>query len=144
VWLPLAVPSVLPEGSITVAVEVVRSSQSNFVFGFEWVSFVPSSLKVPLTPTGVVMATGASGHVTQALLYVYEHPDAVLREIAPALEMTERPLHRILSELVEAGYVTRERRGRRVRYTVNADMNLRGAYVRDLKVRDLLTLADRL
>jgi DNA-binding transcriptional ArsR family regulator len=80
----------------------------------------------------------------QELPYVNANPDARLREIADAIQITERPLHRILSELVEAGYVTRERRGRRVRYTVNADMNLRGAYVRDLKVRDLLTLADRL
>jgi DNA-binding IclR family transcriptional regulator len=79
----------------------------------------------------------------QALLYVYEHPDALLREIAPALEMTERPLHRILTELVEAGYLTREKRGRRVHYIVHPEMNLRGAYVRHLKVRDLLTLAGR-
>jgi DNA-binding MarR family transcriptional regulator len=87
--------------------------------------------------------TFLSNHA-QTLLYVYANPDALQREIAAALNITDRPLHRILTELEEAGYITRERRGRRVHYTVDPEKNLRGAYVSDLKVRDLLTLVDRL
>ena len=39
-----------------------------------------------------------------------------LRDIAAAVGITERAAHRILSELVEEGYVLRERQGRRNRY----------------------------
>jgi DNA-binding IclR family transcriptional regulator len=55
----------------------------------------------------------------QVLLCVAEVPDIRLREVADRVGITERATQRILSELVEAGYVKTERVGRRNRYTVD-------------------------
>jgi DNA-binding transcriptional regulator PaaX len=59
------------------------------------------------------------------IVYIDGHPDARLREVADAVGITERSTHTIVSELVAEGYLTRERVGRRNRYTVDADKPLR-------------------
>ena len=59
------------------------------------------------------------------IVYIDEHRDARLREIADAIGITERATHKLVSELVEEGYLTRKRVGRRNEYAVNGDQNLR-------------------
>ena len=54
----------------------------------------------------------------QVLLCVAQTPDIRLRDVAERVGITERATQRILSELIEAGYVKSERVGRRNRYTV--------------------------
>ena len=76
------------------------------------------------------------GHV---LLYVDTYPDARLREIAAAIGITERAAHKIITELEAAGYVTRERLGRRNRYDVHRHVPLRHARVVGRTLGDLLT-----
>src|SRR5437763_4380814 len=61
-----------------------------------------------------------------------------LRDIAAAVGITERATHRILSELVDEGYVLRERHGRRNRYQVVSDLPLRHPLVQGREVGDLL------
>ncbi len=61
-----------------------------------------------------------------------------LREIAAAVGITERAAHRILSELVEEGYVLRERQGRRNRYQIKHELPLRHPLVHEREVGDLL------
>jgi DNA-binding MarR family transcriptional regulator len=56
---------------------------------------------------------------TQVMLAIARDPDLRLRDIADDLGITVGSAQRILSDLVEAGFVTRERHGRRNRYTVN-------------------------
>ena len=46
------------------------------------------------------------------LTCVAHDPSVRLRDIAAAVGITERAAHKVLSELVDAGYVLRERRGR--------------------------------
>jgi predicted transcriptional regulator len=75
------------------------------------------------------------GHV---LLYVDTYPDARLREIAAAIGITERATHKIITELEAAGYVTRERFGRRNRYDVHREVTLRHARVVGRTLGDLL------
>ena len=75
------------------------------------------------------------GHV---LLYVDTYPDARLREIAAAIGITERATHKIVTELEDAGYVSRERVGRRNRYTVHRDVPLRHARVVGRTLGDML------
>src|SRR5262249_11350926 len=75
------------------------------------------------------------GHV---LLYVDTYPDARLREIAAAIGITERAAHKIITELEEAGYMSRERVGRRNRYTVDREAPLRHARVVGRTLGDLL------
>lgn len=59
------------------------------------------------------------------IVYIDEHPTARLREIADAVGLTERATHNLVSELVDEGYLTRTRVGRRNEYEVNCDQHLR-------------------
>src|SRR6476646_10068098 len=72
------------------------------------------------------------------LLTISQDPGIRLRDIAAAVGITERSAHKILSELVDEGYVLRERHGRRNRYTVKAELPLRHPLVQDREVGDLL------
>ena len=60
----------------------------------------------------------------RALICIARDPGARLREIGDRVGITERAAHRIVAELLAAGYITRTRDGRRNRYTVNADLPL--------------------
>jgi predicted ArsR family transcriptional regulator len=61
----------------------------------------------------------------QVLLCIERDPDARLRDIAETVGITERAAQRIVSDLVDAGYVTREREGRRNRYALDRSMRMR-------------------
>jgi DNA-binding MarR family transcriptional regulator len=58
---------------------------------------------------------------TQVLLCIARDPTVRLREIADSVGITVGSAQRILADLVEAGFVQRERHGRRNRYIVNRD-----------------------
>ena len=58
---------------------------------------------------------------TQVLLCISRDPDIRLRDIADHVGITLGSAQRILLDLVEAGYVKRERLGRRNRYLINRD-----------------------
>jgi DNA-binding transcriptional ArsR family regulator len=77
------------------------------------------------------------------LLSVSQDPGIRLRDIAAAVGITERAAHRILSELVEEGYVLRERHGRRNRYKVKPELPLRHPLVQEREVGDLLNVLSR-
>lgn len=72
------------------------------------------------------------------LICVADDPGIRLRDIAAAVGITERAAHRIVSELVESGYVLRQRDGRRNHYEVVPDLPLRHPLVRGREVGDLL------
>lgn len=74
----------------------------------------------------------------QALLCIAEDPDIRLREIGDRVGITERAAYRIVGELVEAGYVSRRRNGRRNRYKIHARRELPDPLTRSQKVGDLL------
>ena len=61
----------------------------------------------------------------QVLLCLAANPDIRLRDVAERVGITERATQRILSELVEAGYVETSRVGRRNRYTVDREHAMR-------------------
>ena len=79
------------------------------------------------------------GHV---LLYLDTHPDATLPEIALAIGITERTANKIISDLADAAYVSRERAGRRNRYTVDRGLPLRDPQLIGYKLGDLLSGLD--
>ena len=58
---------------------------------------------------------------TQVLLCIARDPDARLRDVADSVGITVGSAQRILSDLVDAGFVQRRREGRRNRYVVNRD-----------------------
>src|SRR2546425_8775923 len=55
------------------------------------------------------------------LICLAEDPDMLLREIADAVGITERAAHRIIGDLEDGGYISRERKGRRNYYQVHLD-----------------------
>lgn len=61
------------------------------------------------------------------LVAIAANPQALLRELADATGITERTVQAAIAELEAAGYLTRERTGRRNRYTVHPDAPLRHA-----------------
>jgi DNA-binding transcriptional ArsR family regulator len=52
-------------------------------------------------------------------------PAVRIRDLADAVGITERAAQRIVADLEEAGYVAREREGRRNRYTLHTERPLR-------------------
>ena len=74
------------------------------------------------------------------LLCVAADPSARLRDIGDRVGITERAAHRIVTELTDSGYVTRERHGRRNRYTVNANSPLPDPVARKRNVGELLAI----
>lgn len=74
----------------------------------------------------------------RVLICIAEDPGVRLRDIGAAVGITERAALRIVGELVDAGYVTRERIGRRSRYTIRTDLPLPDGLARRQRVGDLL------
>ena len=64
-----------------------------------------------------------------------------LRDIAIAVGITERAVIRIITELEDGGYVSKERIGRRNRYAVKADKPLRHPLEAHHSVKSILSLA---
>lgn len=62
------------------------------------------------------------GHV---LVCIARNPDVRIAEIADIVGIGERAAHRIVSELVDDGYVVRSKRGRRNSYAVDFTRPLR-------------------
>src|SRR6476469_4479927 len=80
------------------------------------------------------------GHV---LVQITRNPDARIRDISPAVGLTERTVQAIVADLEAAGYLTRTRVGRRTRYTVNPDSPFRHSAQEGLRVGPLLALLAR-
>lgn len=70
-------------------------------------------------------------------------PGARIRDVADAVGITERAAQRIVAELEEAGYLEREREGRRNRYTLHPDMPLRHALEGGHSIGELLAVLAR-
>lgn len=76
----------------------------------------------------------------QVLVCVADEPSMRLRDISERVGITERAAHRIVAELSDAGYITRERVGRRNTYQVHSDLPLPDALARKKRVGDLLAI----
>src|SRR5947209_20299141 len=76
----------------------------------------------------------------QVLVCIAREPGVRLRDIGQRLGITERAAHRIVAELAEAGYITRQRHGRRNAYLIHTELPLPDALARNRKVGDLLAI----
>lgn len=77
------------------------------------------------------------GHVLVALAV---DPDARMRDMAERVGITERAVQMIVRDLEDAGYVHKQRVGRRNSYTVSRRMRLRHPLEQDVRIGDLLDL----
>lgn len=74
------------------------------------------------------------------LLCIARDPEIRLRDVAGAVGITERATQRIVADLVEAGYLTRHRVGRRNEYQVHSTLPFRHPVEEKSQVGDLLRL----
>jgi DNA-binding Lrp family transcriptional regulator len=75
-----------------------------------------------------------------ALLSIARDPGVRMRDIAAEVHITERAAQRIVAELIDAGYLDRERVGRRNRYTVRTDLPVELPATRDVDLNSLLNV----
>ena len=76
----------------------------------------------------------------RVLLLVARDPGVRLRDIADSLDITERSAFSIVSDLVEAGYVIKEKDGRRNRYHIQAHLPLPEPTSQERTVGEVLAL----
>lgn len=74
------------------------------------------------------------------LLCIAHDPRSRMRDIAATVDITERATQRIVAELIDHGYVTRNREGRRNHYTVRADLPVALPTARDVDLGALLNV----
>lgn len=83
--------------------------------------------------------TFLSNHA-HVLIYLAQHSDARLRDVAEAVGVTERFAHRVVADLVAGGYLTASRMGRRKAYAVNGHLPFRHPLEQGAEVGGLLEI----
>lgn len=80
---------------------------------------------------------------TQVLLCIAQDEDVRTRDIAQMVGITERAAQRIVADLVEGGFITVERVGRRNRYTIDREAAMRHDAQAGYSIGELLDLLKR-
>jgi DNA-binding MarR family transcriptional regulator len=73
------------------------------------------------------------------LLCITEEPDVRLKDLAARVDISERAVKRIVADLERAGYISRERQGRRNHYLVHGEAAIAGPMTRGLQLSALLS-----
>ena len=76
----------------------------------------------------------------RALICIARDPGIRLKDLAVALSITERSAYAIVTELVDAGYVVKDKDGRRNRYRVESQLPLPESIARERTVGEVLGL----
>jgi len=76
----------------------------------------------------------------RVLLCIAHDPGVRLRDIAAELSITERTAYGIVTDLTDAGYVVKNKDGRRNRYDVQRHLLLRDAVIRERTIGEVLSV----
>jgi hypothetical protein len=76
----------------------------------------------------------------RVLLCIAQDPGVRLRDIAARLNITERSAYGIVTDLAQAGYVVKQKDGRRNRYQIQAHLPLPESTGRERTVGEILAL----
>ena len=76
----------------------------------------------------------------RVLLCIAHDPGVRLRDIAASLGITERSAYGIVTDLAEAGYIVKQKDGRRNRYEIQAHLPLPESTSRERTVGEVLNL----
>jgi winged helix DNA-binding protein len=74
----------------------------------------------------------------RALLCIAHNPGVRLRDIASTLDITERSAYAIVAELAQAGYLVKNKDGRRNHYEIHGHLPLRGTIGRERTISEVL------
>ncbi len=72
------------------------------------------------------------------LVYIAKYPQSTTRAVASAVNLTERTVHKIITELETEKYIERRRMGRNNVYHINSRTELRHETTCDVLVEDFL------
>ena len=76
----------------------------------------------------------------RAVLFISRDPQARLRDLAAGLDVTERTAFGIVADLTEAGYLVKEKDGRRNRYQLQVDLPIHDSSIRERTLGEVLNL----
>jgi DNA-binding IclR family transcriptional regulator len=76
----------------------------------------------------------------RVLLCIAHDPGVRLRDIAARVGVTERSAYGIVTDLAQAGYVVKEKDGRRNRYQIQAHLPLPDSASRERTIGEVLAL----
>jgi DNA-binding IclR family transcriptional regulator len=76
----------------------------------------------------------------RVLLCIAHDPGVRLRDIAARLDITERSAYGIVTDLAQAGYIVKQKDGRRNRYQIQAHLPLPESTSRERTVGEVLAL----
>ena len=77
----------------------------------------------------------------RVLLCIAHDPEVRLRDIATSLAITERRAYAIVNDLTEAGYIVKEKEGRRNRYEIQEHLALPEIPEREQAIGEVLRSA---
>lgn len=77
---------------------------------------------------------------SHVLLCIYQNPKIRLSEIAERVGVKERTAFAIVSDLVNEGYLSKVRNGRRNEYVVHPELHFRHPVERDAQIDALLAI----
>jgi DNA-binding transcriptional ArsR family regulator len=72
------------------------------------------------------------------LSFLAKQPRITAREMAASIGITERTVRKIIADLDAAGYITKKKQGRGIRYRINPDLTMRHDAHREIAVGDFL------
>lgn len=98
---------------------------------------LPRSPRAATTSVAPAPWTFLTNHA-HVLICIADNPEVRMRDVATRVGVTERAVQRIVSELEEAGYLSRERIGRCNRYNVHTSLPLRHPIEQHCLVSSLL------
>ncbi len=67
-----------------------------------------------------------------------KQPQITAREVATAIGITERAVWKIIADLDGAGYITKKKEGRGLRYSINSHLKFRHNTYREVAIGDFL------
>jgi DNA-binding IclR family transcriptional regulator len=76
----------------------------------------------------------------RVLVCIAHDPGVRLRDIATRLDITERSAYAIVTDLTAAGYVVKQKEGRRNRYEIQPHLPLRESIARERTIGEVLDL----
>ena len=76
----------------------------------------------------------------EVLLCIASDPGIRLRDIGDTVGITERRAYSVVADLAAAGYIVKEREGRRTRYQLRPDLPIASPLGREKTIGELLEL----
>lgn len=76
----------------------------------------------------------------RALLCIAHDPGVRVRDLAAMVGVTERSAHALVTDLVDAGYVIKDKDGRRNRYRIQEHLPLRDPITQERTIGEMLDL----